>query len=233
MAAKKKPTKKSPPVVVQVVESIDSSPEEIPPPDYPLITTPDGGTEYLTTDDGQKLLRDVDGFNDLSVNQRAFLIAFTALANRTRAAKAVGISRFCHDKWLKSSPIYKEVFTEAKEIADDYLEAEAYRRAKDGLTVRKFHPKTGQDYYEKEYSDRLLEFLLKAHRPTVFRENKSLDFTGKVQNEVSGPNGQPIEVKNPSINWDLMPIHLKMQLLEFIEQTEVVQDEPKQIEAHQ
>ena len=53
------------------------------------------------------------------------------------------------------------------------------RRAKDGLVKYKFkrdgtpleHPVTGEPYYELEYSDTLLIFLLKAARPHKFRDN--------------------------------------------------------------
>jgi hypothetical protein len=75
----------------------------------------------------------------------------------------------------------------------DLMEGEARRRAVEGLVRKKFtkggdpimDPATGEQYVEREYSDTLLIFLLKAHAPEKFRDN--------VKHEHTGPDGGPIQ----------------------------------------
>ena len=66
----------------------------------------------------------------------------------------------------------------------DDLELEARRRAVEG-TERPVFYQGGEVGYVREYSDTLLIFLLKAHRPNKFRE--------RVEHEHKVP--QAIEVK--------------------------------------
>jgi len=63
-----------------------------------------------------------------------------------------------HYRWLKADPAYAAAYKLARAIAGDMLEAEAYRRAFAG-------------------SDTLIIFLLKAHKPELYRER--LEQTGK------------------------------------------------------
>ena len=72
---------------------------------------------------------------------------------------------------------YREAFEEAQEMACDAFEYEARRRAIEGVKRFKFHngkpiidPETGQPYFEYEYSDTLLIFLLKGAMPEKYRE---------------------------------------------------------------
>ena len=57
------------------------------------------------------------------------------------------------------------------------LEAEALRRALKG-TEKPVYQNGKQVGAIREYSDLLLIFLLKARRPTVYRENARLELTG-------------------------------------------------------
>lgn len=124
-------------------------------------------------------------------NQGAFLAALRESGNITRSAAAVGIDRGQHYDWLETDPTYPERAEEAFAAAADRLEEEARRRACDGLVRYKFrkdgeplrHPETGEPYFELEYSDPLLICLLKAAKPTKYRDRK----------EVSGPGGGPVE----------------------------------------
>lgn len=127
---------------------------------------------------------------ELTGPQRAFLAAFAVTGIISRAAAAAEIDRQCHYNWLEASPLYQKAFRLAKEEAADALELEARRRATEGLVRKKFDrfgkplidPDTHQQYVEHEYSDRLLEVLLKAHRPEKFRERF----------EVTGADGAPL-----------------------------------------
>ena len=124
----------------------------------------------------------------------AFLAAYAELGNITRAALAAKVARTKHYAWLKD-PTYAQAFAEAEEIAVEKLEIEARRRAVEGLKRKKFDrlglpvmdPETGEQYFEHEYSDTLLIFLLKAARPEKYKD--------RVSQEHTGPGGGPIEVR--------------------------------------
>lgn len=74
----------------------------------------------------------------------------------------------------------------ALDQAADLLEKEAWRRAAEGLRRKKFtkdgdpviDPETGEQYFEREYSDTLLIFLLKGMRPQKYRENRHITGDG-------------------------------------------------------
>ncbi len=126
--------------------------------------------------------------------KRAFLGAFCATGNVSRAAELAGITRRTHRNWLEADKVYQAAFADATEEAADRLELEATRRAHDGLIRYKFHSKSGRvlrhpvtkkPYFEHEYSDTLLIFLLKGLRPEKFREKF----------EHTGAGGGPIETR--------------------------------------
>jgi hypothetical protein len=79
----------------------------------------------------------------------------------------------------------------ALDRAMDRAEGELFRRAVRGVLRKKFtgkgepvnDPATGEQYVEREFSDRLLALLLQAHRPK---------YRPVVKNELSGPGGGPI-----------------------------------------
>lgn len=64
--------------------------------------------------------------------QRAFLAAFAETASIVRAAAAANVSRSIHYVWMKDAG-YADSFKLAEEIAGDTLEAEAIRRAHEGI----------------------------------------------------------------------------------------------------
>lgn len=117
----------------------------------------------------------------------AFLAAFAEVGTIGRAAEASGVDRGTHYRWLEADNDYAKAFSDAAEAAADKLEAEARRRAHDGLLRMKFHqgepiidPRTKEPYFELEYSDTLLIFLLKGARPEKFRDNVKVEHAGKV-----------------------------------------------------
>jgi len=134
----------------------------------------------------------------LTPSQQAFLSVYAECGNITQAANAVGVSRRAHYGWLDNNESYREHFADANETATDKLEKEARRRAIEGVRVYKF-TRDGQPilrpgatlddpdpyYYERVYSDKLIELLLRAHRPEKFRD--------RVSQEVTGPGGGPLE----------------------------------------
>lgn len=97
----------------------------------------------------------------------AFLEALATSPNVSAACKAAGVGRTTAYDAREADPEFAEKWTEALESAVDDLAADAFKRAKAG-------------------SDVLTIFLLKSHRPEVYRES--------TRQEISGPKGGPIEV---------------------------------------
>src|SRR5262249_2040196 len=76
---------------------------------------------------------------------------------------------------------FAQLWRDAVEEGIDRLEAEAIRRARDGIKRPVFY--MGQVVgYVQEYSDTLLKFLLEAKRPSVYRARNinPLDGSGGV-----------------------------------------------------
>lgn len=123
------------------------------------------------------------------IAQRKFLKAYAHTANMGVAAEAAGIHRTLVYRWQELYPQFAVRMNAAREEAYDKLEQEALRRAVRGVTHRRPVVVKGQVVDEEittEYSDRLLEILLKAARPDKFRERQSV--------EHSGPQGGPISI---------------------------------------
>lgn len=123
--------------------------------------------------------------------QMAFLTALSLTGNVTRAAAAADIARKTAYEARARDDEFAALWDDAIEQATDMLEAEARRRAHDGLVRYKFHngtavldPRTGEPYYELEYSDTLLIFLLKGHRPDKYRERYEFSETTPVKQRV-------------------------------------------------
>jgi hypothetical protein len=98
-----------------------------------------------------------------------FIKELAKTGNVSAAARAAGVSR-SHAYALRASESgLSSEWADALEAAVDTLEEEARRRAIDGIDSPHFHQGqvTGT---VKKYSDSLLMFLLKAHRPERYRE---------------------------------------------------------------
>lgn len=88
--------------------------------------------------------------------KEAFLAILSETCNVSEAARAAGIGRRTAYNWRESDPEFAAAWTEAEETAVDALEQVAWDRAKLGQ------------------SDRMLEILLKAHRPERFVERRQI-----------------------------------------------------------
>lgn len=100
----------------------------------------------------------------------AFLAAFRETGNVRLACEAAEVGRSSHYRWLDEDPEYREGFGLAKEDAADILEAEAKRRAVEGVEEPTGWYKGEPGGYIRRYSDTLLIFLLKGLKPEVYRE---------------------------------------------------------------
>ena len=102
--------------------------------------------------------------------KRAFLAAFRETGNVRLACEAAGVGRSSHYRWLEKDPEYRAAFDVAKEDATDVLEAEAHRRAVEGIEEPVGWYKGVAGGTVRRYSDVLLIFLLKSLRPERYRE---------------------------------------------------------------
>ncbi len=104
------------------------------------------------------------------------------------AAEAVKIDRRLHYRWLDEDNVYAKAFQRAKLEAADVLEAEAVRRARDGVVEAVYHD--GEVVgYQLRYSDGLMLGALRAKHP---------DWREKIAAELTGKDGEPIRVQDPA-----------------------------------
>lgn len=112
-----------------------------------------------------------------AARQEAFLQAFRDTGNISVAAKLAGVDRKEHYRWLEAGGEYPKLFEDATDTAADGLEAEARRRAVEGIEEPVGWFKGEPGGYVKRYSDTLLIFLLKGAKPEKYRER--YEHTGK------------------------------------------------------
>lgn len=158
----------------------------------------------------------------LRPNQKAFLAAYRVCCNLTRAAEIAEIDRRRHYEWIDEDE-YSAKFAKAHNEAVERLEAVAHDEALNGYAEPVVYQ--GQLCYEPELdkrgrpkrdkngciqlSSRVLTirrrdpitrmFLLKAYRPEKYRDNYTVEHTGK--------DGAPltitvrfVDTNNPSSN---------------------------------
>jgi hypothetical protein len=109
-----------------------------------------------------------------SRRRATFLTALATSGNVAHAARAAKASRSRAYQLRAEDPDFAAEWTEALETATDALAAEARRRAIDGVEVPHFHQGRVAGTVRK-YSDTLLMFLLRAHRPDLYRERAGLN----------------------------------------------------------
>jgi hypothetical protein len=104
--------------------------------------------------------------------RKTFLETLRTTCNVSAACRATNMSRSAAYAWRKEDEAFSEAWTEAETEAVDNLEGVAYQRAMAGE------------------SDRMLEILLKGHRPERYVERRQVDFTGKIVTEIqlTGPD---------------------------------------------
>jgi hypothetical protein len=115
--------------------------------------------------------------------EQKFLDLLRATCNVSESARTAGICRRTAYEWREADTVFAAKWAEAEAEAADALEREAWRRGVEGTD----RPITYQGEITgsyKEYSDRMLELLLKAHKPEKYKE--------RVSNEHSGPDGKSL-----------------------------------------
>jgi len=110
--------------------------------------------------------------------QKRFLREYEKFPTVKSAAARSKINRRTHQRWVKTHPKYGAAFAALKDDAVEELEAEAYRRAV--LGVERPITVAGEQVMVREYSDRLLIFLLKAERPEKYRDRREVKYSGDI-----------------------------------------------------
>jgi hypothetical protein len=113
-----------------------------------------------------------------------FLEHLAKTANVTESAKLIGMARNSMYDARDRDESLRQAWDEAIEIATDALEKEARRRALQGWDEPVFY-RGEQVGKMRIYSDRMLELLLKAHRPYKFKET--------VRQELTDGAGNPLQ----------------------------------------
>lgn len=111
--------------------------------------------------------------------QEKFLAAFAERANVRAACRAAGVSRQLAYETRKTDAEFARKWRTTRADAVDLLEEEAWRRAHDG-TKKPVYQGGALVGTVREYSDTLIIFLLKAHRPKKYRDNFKHEHSGQV-----------------------------------------------------
>jgi hypothetical protein len=136
--------------------------------------------------------------------EKKFLNMLRQTCNVGESARAAGVGRSTAYEWRQTDPSFLAAWNEAEADGVDLLEKEAWRRAVEGWDRPIIHKGRVTGTY-KVYSDKLIELLLKAHRPERFKD--------RVANEHSGPDGAPIAVDDVSA---LNPVELSQRLASIL-----------------
>ena len=109
----------------------------------------------------------------------AFLEALARVGVVNEAARAAGVHRVTAYKWREADEAFAADWDDALEQCADRIEAEAMRRAVDGVEEPVYQG--GQLVGTKlVYSDTLLGKLLNANRPAKYRERFDVAHSGNL-----------------------------------------------------
>ena len=116
---------------------------------------------------------------NLTAKKRAaFCELLAATGNVTKSAQAIGVSRTCCYDHKDNDPVFAKAWENAVDDAVDALEEEGRRRAFEGVREPVYYQGNVCGHIQK-YSDTLLMFLMKGHRPETYRERSHIEHTGE------------------------------------------------------
>lgn len=119
--------------------------------------------------------------------KQVFITALLKSSNVSAACRKAKISRAVAYAHRETDTEFAAAWEEALEMALDDAESEAWRRGVKGTISNRQYDKDGKLISAtRQYSDTLLIFMLKAHRPEKYRET--------VRNEHTGASGGAIRV---------------------------------------
>ncbi len=106
--------------------------------------------------------------------RETFIEKLRESGNVRLACREAGVARTAPYKIRKRSKRFAAAWDDALEEACDALEAEARRRAVEGVEIPVYFQGEVVGHLTK-HSDQLLIFLLKAHRPEKFHESMKIE----------------------------------------------------------
>lgn len=118
----------------------------------------------------------------------AFLATLATTGNVSAAARAAGVSRQAAYHRRSNDRDFRAAWDDALEEGVDALEAEARRRALEGVEEPVFHA-GAQCGTVRRFSDALMVVLLRAHRPHKFSEKHRVDVKAEVVHRDEEPEG--------------------------------------------
>lgn len=111
--------------------------------------------------------------------EERFLTALAVTGIVKRACDLAGVSRSTVYAHRENDEAFAAAWRDAEEDSADLAELEAWRRGVEGVEKPVFYK--GEEVATiREYSERMLEILLKARRPEKFRDNVKLEHGGSV-----------------------------------------------------
>lgn len=112
--------------------------------------------------------------------KRKFILALSILGNKTRAARAVGVSPMVPWMWRKQEDKnFNDAYERAMRIAAELHEDEMYRRASEGVLEPVFQGGRLVGSIRK-YSDTLLIFALKGAMPEKYGDKTKIEHSGTI-----------------------------------------------------
>lgn len=101
----------------------------------------------------------------------------------TEACEMMGLARQTVYNERQRNEDFALAWADVEERTTERMEAEAYRRAVHGVTTPMVS--AGKHVTDVQcYSDRLLEFMLKARRPDKYRDRVDVNHSGKIERRV-------------------------------------------------
>lgn len=125
----------------------------------------------------------------------AFIAELAARGNVCEACRKAKVGRTTAYQARGSDAAFDAAWKESVEVAVEWMEAEARRRAVDG-TLKPVYQGGKLVGKVREYSDTLLIFLLKAHKPEKYRDNAKVVVSGDPANPVQHEHSGTVSVVN-------------------------------------
>lgn len=110
--------------------------------------------------------------------QKKFIRRLAETGNVSAACKSAKTTRQNAYYARDHDELFNTAWQEALEMATEALELEARRRAEKGVLEPVFHQGARVGAIRK-YSDTLMIFLLKAHKPETYRDNQRIEHAGE------------------------------------------------------
>lgn len=144
----------------------------------------------------------------------AFLSALEETGVISKAAEAAKVTRKTVWLWRKNNKDFAADFEDALKAGALLLEAEAIRRAHDGVVRMKFNsrtgqpfidPRTGEPYMEHEYSDTLLLALLRRNFHEYREPKGDVNVPITVHNHISADTLKSFRDRHAKATRELCP----------------------------